>query len=160
VRDADGVIRDVPENEAIYVDVLLRTLMISATVTALTLLMGFPVAYLLANLPTGTSNLLMIMVLLPFWTSLLVRTTAWVVLLQGGGVVNGLLDWLGIIDQPLELIFNRGGTIVALTHIQLPFTLLPITASCGPSRPPASGRRAAGGPALLRPPSADLPCRC
>jgi putative spermidine/putrescine transport system permease protein len=126
VRDADGVIRDVPENEAIYVDVLLRTLMISATVTALTLLMGFPVAYLLANLPTGTSNLLMIMVLLPFWTSLLVRTTAWVVLLQGGGVVNGLLDWLGIIDQPLELIFNRGGTIVALTHIQLPFTLLPI----------------------------------
>ena len=126
VHDEDGAITDVPEDEAIYIDVLLRTLLISATVTVLTLLMGFPVAYLLATLPPSKSNLLMILVLLPFWTSLLVRTTAWVVLLQGEGVINGTLGWLGIVDQPLELIFNRGGTIVAMTHIQLPFTLLPI----------------------------------
>jgi putative spermidine/putrescine transport system permease protein len=125
-RDADGNIRSVPENEAIYIDVLLRTLMIGAMVTLATLILGFPVAYLLATLPTSKSNLLMILVLLPIWTSLLVRTTAWVVLLQGSGVVNGFLTWLGFIDAPLELIFNRGGTIVALTHIQLPFTLLPI----------------------------------
>jgi len=126
VRDADGNIQKVPENQAIYVDVLIRTLLISTTVTVLTLLMGFPVAYLLANLPTSKSNLLMILVLLPFWTSLLVRTTAWVVLLQGSGVINGLLEWLRLIDQPLDLIYNRGSTIIAMTHIQLPFTLLPI----------------------------------
>jgi putative spermidine/putrescine transport system permease protein len=68
----------------------------------------------------------MIMVLLPFWTSLLVRTTAWVVLLQQHGVVNELLMSLHLIAQPADLIFNRVGTIVAMTHIQLPFTLLPI----------------------------------
>ncbi|HSY88976.1 MAG TPA: ABC transporter permease, partial [Verrucomicrobiae bacterium] len=84
------------------------------------------VAYLLASLPLRISNLLMIMVLLPFWTSLLVRTTAWVVLLQQHGVVNDLLMSLHLISQPAELIFNRVGTIVAMTHIQLPFTLLPI----------------------------------
>lgn len=125
-RDADGVIARTSADQAIYIDVLLRTLTISATVTLFTLLLGFPLAYLLASLPTSKSNLLMIMVLLPFWTSLLVRTTAWVVLLQGEGVINSGLSWLGLIDQPLELIFNRGGTIVAMTHIQLPFTLLPI----------------------------------
>jgi len=125
-RDADGSIARTSPDQAIYVDVLLRTLEISATVTVLTLLLGFPLAYLLASLPTSKGNLLMIMVLLPFWTSLLVRTTAWVVLLQGEGVINSALGWLGLIDHPLELIFNRGGTIVAMTHIQLPFTLLPI----------------------------------
>ena len=125
-RDADGRIARTSADQAIYIDVLLRTLEISAAVTILTLLLGFPLAYLLASLPTGKGNLLMIMVLLPFWTSLLVRTTAWVVLLQGEGVINSALAWIGIIDHPLELIFNRGGTIVAMTHIQLPFTLLPI----------------------------------
>lgn len=125
-RDADGAIASTPVDQAIYIDILVRTLSIAATVTALTLLLGFPVAYLLASLPTGKANLLMIMVLLPFWTSLLVRTTAWVVLLQGEGVINSALGWLGLIQQPLELIFNRGGTLVAMTHIQLPFTLLPI----------------------------------
>ena len=83
-------------------------------------------AYLLATLPTRTSNLLMILVLMPFWTSLLVRTSAWVVLLQTHGTVNGALMWLGIISEPLQLIFNRGGTVLAMTHIQLPFTILPI----------------------------------
>lgn len=125
-RNVDGEIETTPADQAIYVDVLLRTLMISATVTLLTLLLGFPLAYVLASLPANRANILMIMVLLPLWTSLLVRTTAWVVLLQGEGVINSALAWMGLIDQPLELIFNRGGTLVAMTHIQLPFTLLPI----------------------------------
>ncbi len=124
--DAQSRIVASPPENAIYRDVFGRTLVISVTVTLATLLLGYPVAYLLAMLPLRTSNLLMIMVLLPFWTSLLVRTTAWVVLLQEHGVINDTLLWLGLISKPAQLIFNRVGTIVAMTHIQLPFTLLPI----------------------------------
>ncbi len=124
--NADNEIQHRPANQAIYQDIFIRTIEISVMVTLATLLLGFPVAYLLATLPPKTSNLLMIMVLLPFWTSLLVRTTAWVVLLQTEGVVNDALIWLGIFDERVQLIFNRFGTIVAMTHIQLPFTLLPI----------------------------------
>ncbi|WP_051380651.1 ABC transporter permease [Bradyrhizobium sp. WSM1743] len=119
------IVASPPEN-AIFRDVFLRTFGISIAVTAATLLLGFPVAYLLATLPTRTSNLLMIMIVLPFWTSVLVRTAAWGVLLQEHGIVNELLITLHIISRPAELIFNRVGTVVAMTHIQLPFTLLPI----------------------------------
>ncbi|MGY4167688.1 ABC transporter permease [Bradyrhizobium sp. USDA 4529] len=115
-----------PPDNAIFRDAFLRTLGISITVTATTLLLGFPVAYLLATLPVRSSNMLIILVVLPFWTSVLVRTTAWVVLLQRNGLVNETLMSLHIISQPLELIFNRVGTIIAMTHIQLPFTILPI----------------------------------
>jgi putative spermidine/putrescine transport system permease protein len=125
-RDVDGSIVRVDPNQAVFVDVFLRTLGIASTVTLATLLLGFPVAYLLATLPTRHSNLLMILVLLPFWTSLLVRTTAWVVLLLDNGIVNETLQFLHIVDHPLKLIFTRFSTIVAMTHIQLPFTLLPI----------------------------------
>ncbi|MGY3034000.1 putative spermidine/putrescine transport system permease protein [Bradyrhizobium sp. USDA 4354] len=119
------IVASPPEN-AIFRDTFLRTLGISIGVTAATLLLGFPLAYLLATLPVRTSNLLLIMVVLPFWTSVLVRTTAWVVLLQEHGVINEMLMALHILSQPAELIFNRVGTVVAMTHIQLPFTLLPI----------------------------------
>lgn len=119
------IVTSPPEN-AIFLDMFLRTLGISIGVTAATLLLGFPVAYLLATLPPKYSNMLMIMVVLPFWTSLLVRTIAWVVLLQQHGVINEMLMGLHIISQPAQLIFNRIGTIVTMTHIQLPFTLLPI----------------------------------
>ncbi|MGY4334762.1 putative spermidine/putrescine transport system permease protein [Bradyrhizobium sp. LB7.2] len=115
-----------PPETAIFRDTFLRTFGISIGVTAATLLLGFPVAYLLATLPPRTSNLLMIMVVLPFWTSVLVRTTAWVVLLQQNGLINEVLLALHIISQPAELIFNRVGTVVAMTYIQLPFTLLPV----------------------------------
>jgi putative spermidine/putrescine transport system permease protein len=125
-QDESGAIVSVPANRAIYVGVFIRTLGIALTVTVATLLLGFPLAYLLALLPTRTSNLLMILVLVPFWTSLLVRTTAWVVQLQSEGPINDLLIWTGIVDKPLQLILSRFGTIVAMTHIQLPFTLLPI----------------------------------
>jgi putative spermidine/putrescine transport system permease protein len=125
-RNSENALERIPADRAIYGTVFLRTMGISLTVTLVTLLLGFPVAYLLATLPTKTSNLLMILVLLPFWTSLLVRTTAWFVLLQDNGVINDTLQFLQLTDHPLRLIFSRFGTIVAMTHIQLPFTLLPI----------------------------------
>src|SRR5215471_1657313 len=119
-RNVDGAIVAAPPDQAIYRDVFARTFIISFGVTALCLILGFPVAYLLATLPPGRSNLLMIFVLLPFWTSLLVRTCAWIVLLQTNGVVNDGLRWLGLIDEPLRLIYNRFGVYVAMTHVLLP----------------------------------------
>jgi putative spermidine/putrescine transport system permease protein len=125
-RDAEDHIKPVVGERAVYKMILGRTLYISVIVTLLTLVLGFPVAYMLANLPPRTANLLMIFVLLPFWTSLLVRTTAWFVLLQDNGPINDTLIGLHLTSEPLKLIFSRFGTIVAMTHIQLPFTLLPI----------------------------------
>ncbi|MCB1972451.1 MAG: ABC transporter permease [Geminicoccaceae bacterium] len=124
----DGEIVSQPPDQRIYVTLFLRTLWISLLITGLTLLLGFPVAYLLATLPLKYSNLLMIMVLLPFWTSLLVRTTAWIAMLQQKGVLNDLLVWANIIsdDNRLALMYNQLGTTVAMTHILLPFMVLPL----------------------------------
>jgi putative spermidine/putrescine transport system permease protein len=122
----DGSIGAVDPGRAVYLDILKRTIGISLIVTLLTLILGFPVAYVLANTPPRIANILMIFVLLPFWTSLLVRTTAWFVILQDNGPINDLLMGSGLTSGPLPLIFSRFGTVVAMTHIQLPFTLLPI----------------------------------
>ncbi|MEC7190175.1 MAG: ABC transporter permease, partial [Pseudomonadota bacterium] len=105
-----------------------RTVQMSLIITISCILLGYPVAWLLANLPMRTSNLLMILVLLPFWTSLLVRTSAWKVMLQQQGVINEVLVWLGLVasDNRLEIINNQFGTIVAMTHILLPFMILPM----------------------------------
>ncbi|MGP1254237.1 MAG: ABC transporter permease [Kiloniellales bacterium] len=117
-----------PENRQIYVQLFGRTLWMSLLVTALTLLLGFPISYLLATQPTRISNLLMIMVLLPFWTSLLVRTTSWIVLLQQQGVLNDILVWIGLVgDQNrIQMIYNQTGTVIAMTQILLPFMVLPL----------------------------------
>jgi putative spermidine/putrescine transport system permease protein len=100
----------------------------SLVITISCILLGYPIAYLLSNLPLRTSNLLLILVLLPFWTSLLVRTSAWKVLLQNQGVINDTLVWLGLVadDARLALINNQTGTIIAMTHILLPFMILPL----------------------------------
>ena len=126
--DAAGRIVAQPEVRQIYVLIFGRTLWVSLLVTVLCLLLGYPVAYLLSTLPGRISNLLMILVLLPFWTSLLVRTTAWIVLLQTHGVINDLLVWAGLIgdEARVQMIYNMTGTIVAMTHILLPFMVLPI----------------------------------
>ena len=126
--DPDGNIVAQPENKRIYVPLFLRTFRISLLITALCLVLGFPVSYLLATLPLRVSNLLMIMVLLPFWTSLLVRTTSWIVILQQQGVLNDLLVWIGIIDDRnrISMIYNQTGTVIAMTHILLPFMVLPL----------------------------------
>jgi len=127
-RATDGSIVSVPADRKIYVEIFQRTLLLSLLITVVCLLLGFPVAHLLASLPMRYSNLLMIFVLLPFWTSLLVRTTAWIAILQGQGVINSTLVALGIISdsERLSLVYNQTGTIVAMTHILLPFMVLPL----------------------------------
>lgn len=124
----DGSIERQEEDRQIYLRLFGRTLWLSFVITALCLVLGYPISYLMATLPVRTSNLLMIMVLLPFWTSLLVRTTCWIALLQQQGVINDLLVWTGLIgeDDRLAMIHNRTGTIVAMTHILLPFMVLPL----------------------------------
>ena len=125
--DRGDVVRQ-SEERRIYLTLFFRTLWMSALITVLCLLLGYPVAYLLATLPLRTSNLLMILVLLPFWTSLLVRTTSWIALLQTEGVVNDVLVFTGLIsdDGRLQLIHNQFGTFVAMVHILLPFMILPL----------------------------------
>jgi putative spermidine/putrescine transport system permease protein len=123
---ATGSIVKADPNQSIYVDIFARTFYIGAVVTVLCLLLGFPVAYWLATLPEGKSNLLMICVLLPFWTSLIVRTAAWIVLLQSDGLINRTLMLFGINDVPVQLVFNRTGVIIAMTHVLLPFMILPL----------------------------------
>ncbi len=119
-------IQSVPEGQAIYTNIFWRTMWIAAVVTIASLVIGFPIAYLLANTSSKVSNLLMFCVLLPFWTSLLVRTSAWVVLLQKNGIVNSTLMNLGLIDEPLTLLFARPGVYIAFLHLLLPFVILPL----------------------------------
>jgi putative spermidine/putrescine transport system permease protein len=125
-QDPAGRIVKAPPEQAIYLEIFARTFTIGAGVTLLCLVLGYPLAYKLASLPARISNLLMILVLLPFWTSLLVRTGAWVVLLQREGPINGLLQALQLTEQPLQLVYNRFGVYVAMTHILLPFMVLPL----------------------------------
>jgi putative spermidine/putrescine transport system permease protein len=134
-QSADGGVERMPAERQIYLQILGRTFGISLLVTICTLILGYPVAYMLATLPQRTASILMIFVLLPFWTSLLVRTTAWTILLQDGGVftqflnitgITWLLNAVGLLDGPPHLNKTRFATVLAMTHIQLPFTLLPI----------------------------------
>ena len=126
--DYRGEISWKAEERRIYLFLFYRTLWMSGFITILCLALGYPIAFLLATLPPRHSNLLLILVLLPFWTSLLVRTTAWIALLQSEGVLNDLMVFLGIIseDGRLQMIHNKFGTFVAMTHILLPFMILPL----------------------------------
>ncbi|EBA11114.1 ABC transporter permease [Roseobacter sp. CCS2] len=125
-RDIDGSI--VQRDTQIYVQLYTKTLKMALIITGLTIALGYPLAFFMAHASSGLANFLMVFVLLPFWTSLLVRTTAWIALLQTNGVVNSTLDWLGLIDEPLELLYNEFSTILAMTHILLPFMVLPLYA--------------------------------
>ena len=124
--DAEGEVINTPEDNAIYLGVLWRTVEISFFVTVICLILGYPIAFLLATVPTKASNALILLLLLPFWTSLLVRTTAWLVLLQNEGLVNDLGIVLGAWAEPLELVRNRLGVYIAMVHILLPFMVLPM----------------------------------
>ncbi|WP_285426353.1 MULTISPECIES: ABC transporter permease [unclassified Pseudomonas] len=121
-----GEVAPATPDQAIYIDVFARTFWMGLVITVICLFLAYPLAYLLANLPARQSNLLMILVLLPFWTSILVRVAAWIVLLQSSGLINGALMAMGIIDKPLELVFNRVGVYISMVHIMLPFMILPI----------------------------------
>ena len=125
-RDAQGSIKQVDADSAAFGRILVRTFEISAVATIFCLLLGYPLAYWLSTLSPRKANMLMILVLVPFWTSILVRVAAWIVLLQSNGLVNRSLIGLGLTDAPLPLLFNRLGVIIAMVHILLPFMILPL----------------------------------
>lgn len=125
-RGADGSLQAVPPDQRVYAPILLRTFEISAVVTFWCLLLGYPLAYWLSTLPPRKANLMLIMVLVPFWTSILVRVAAWIVLLQREGLINKSLLGLGVVAEPVPLLFNRVGVVIAMVHILLPFMILPL----------------------------------
>jgi putative spermidine/putrescine transport system permease protein len=125
-RDAQGDIARMPEEQRAFGGILLRTFQISLVITVLCLLLAYPLAYWLSTLSERQANMLMIVVLVPFWTSILVRVAAWIVLLQSEGLINTALLDIGVISKPLELLFNRTGVIISMTHILLPFMILPL----------------------------------
>jgi ABC-type spermidine/putrescine transport system permease subunit I len=113
----------------LYIEAFAVTFQISAAVTLLCVLLGYPLAYWLSRKPQKTANLLLICVLLPFWTAVLVRTYAWLVLLQRNGLINDTLLTLGLIESPLQLAHNLTAAIIGMVHIMLPFLVLPLYAT-------------------------------
>jgi len=128
-QDATGSVEAVPPDQAVFRVVLLRSLWISLTVTACCLLLGWPVAWLIATAKGWTATALLAAVMLPFWISLIVRTAAWMVLLQREGIVNAALGAMGIPGAPLPLMMNRFAVVLAMVHILLPFMVLPLVAA-------------------------------
>ncbi len=126
--DAKRKIVQQPKKRRIYNHTWIKTFKVSILVTLFCLILGYPIAHLLATLPLKYSNLLMIFVLLPFWTSLLVRTVSWIIILMKKGVFNSILVWAGIIadENRMQLIYNETGTLIAMTQILLPFMVLPL----------------------------------
>lgn len=116
-------------SQASYARIFRTTFEVSLITTALCVLLGYPLAYLLAQLPQRIAALCMIAVLLPFWTSVLVRTYAWLVLLQRQGIINEWGMGLGLWQEPLPLVHNLSGTLIGMTHIMLPYLILPLYAS-------------------------------
>ena len=116
----------VREDTQIYMQQYSKTLTMALVITLFCALLGYPLAYYLASLPNNRANLLLVLVLLPFWTSLLVRTTAWIALLQTNGVINSFLLGVGVIEQPFEMLYTSFATVIAMTHILLPFMILPL----------------------------------
>ncbi len=114
------------ESQRVYIDLTLKTLKIAAVVSLLCLVLGFPFAALMVSAPRPLQILLLLAVMLPFWTSLLARTTSWIVVLQEKGIVNALLLRLGLIDHPIPMIFNLSGVYIVMVHILLPFSVLPL----------------------------------
>ncbi len=123
-RNSAGEI--VQRDTKIYLKLFWKSLKIALYITLLTIVIGYPLSYYLSTAPTKTANILMVFVLLPFWTSLLVRTTSWIALLQTNGVVNSTLQSLHMIAEPMDLLYNQFSTILAMTHILLPFMILPL----------------------------------
>ena len=125
-QDRFGDIMARPREEAIFLGIFWRTIQLGLVVTIACFVLAYPLAHMLAHLPRGTANALMILVLVPFWTSLLVRTSSWIVLLQREGVVNDALISLGIFTEPVQMIYNRTGVYIAMVQVLLPFMILPI----------------------------------
>ena len=118
-----------------YLRVFGNTFFVASVVTAVTLLVGFPTAWLLAVAPRWISKLVFAILLLSMWTNLLARTFAWMVLLQQTGPINRLLMWLGVIHEPLTLVNNLTGVTIGMTYIMLPFLVMPLHATLRSHRP-------------------------
>jgi putative spermidine/putrescine transport system permease protein/spermidine/putrescine transport system permease protein len=112
-----------------YARIFMTTFKVSIYTTVICILIGYPLAYFLSQLPSRMANLCMLTVLLPFWTSLLVRTYAWLVLLQRKGIINNLGIDIGLWDEPLRLVNNLNGTLIGMVHIMVPFLILPVYGS-------------------------------
>lgn len=125
-RDKSGSITAMPEGTSANATILLRTLWTAGMVTFWCLLIGLPYAMIAASVQGWKRSVLLGAVLLPLWTSLLVRTAAWMIILQDNGIINQTLMGLGLTSQPLALIYNRFGVVLAMTHVLLPFMVLPI----------------------------------
>ena len=125
-QDGFGHIIETDPEQQIYLHVFSRTFVIGAVVTFFALLLGYPLAYWISTLSDRRANLVMILVLIPFWTSILVRVAAWIVILQSEGLVNKALIASGILHDPLSLLFNRTGVYISMSHILLPFMILPL----------------------------------
>ena len=127
-KTPDGSIAAVPETLRIHVPLYLRTLWVSLGVTLLCLVIGYPIAHAIAHASSRWATTLLMLVLVPFWTSLLVRTTSWIVLLQNQGVINDILVALGLVadENRLAMVYNMTGTFIAMTHVLLPFMVLPL----------------------------------
>lgn len=110
----------------IYLKVIGITFQIALLVTAVSLVLGYPTAYLLTTVSSTVRNFMLIMVLLPFWTSLLVRTYAWMAILQREGAINQVLRGLGLLQEPVQLVYNTIGVTIGMTHVLLPFMILPL----------------------------------
>ena len=111
-----------------YLSILLMTFRISLIVTLICVILGYPAAYLIAQLPHRLAMICLALIIIPFWTSLLVRTYAWLVLLSAKGPINATLVWLHVTSEPLDLLFNSTGTVIGMVHIMLPFFTLPLYA--------------------------------
>lgn len=114
--------------EPAYFRALANTLEISLLSTVLCLLLGYPLAYVIATTSARAGRVLMILVLIPFWTSILVRTFAWIVILGTHGLVNRALVALGLTDGPVKLLFNLTGVQIGMVHVLLPFMVFPLVA--------------------------------
>ncbi|RWN23946.1 MAG: ABC transporter permease [Mesorhizobium sp.] len=115
--------------QASYIKTFVTTFKVAFIVTGACVLLGYPLAYMLSQLPRRAASICLIFVILPFWTSVLVRTYAWLVILQRKGLINSWLIDLGVISQPLSLANNLSGVVIGMTHILLPFLVLPLYAS-------------------------------
>lgn len=150
-HDSTGRIELVPENERVFLQVIQRTFVISLSVTFIVLIIGFPLSYLIANAAPATTHVLMFVVMLSFWTSALVRTLSWMVLLQRQGILNDFFLRVGFVDEPLALLYSRGAVYLGLVHIFLPYMILPLySVMCSVQKPQLRAAASLGAtPALV-----------
>ena len=134
--------------DPLYLDILMTSLRIAGLATVIAILLGYPAAYLIATSPPRWQKLLLVLAVLPFWTNYLIRSYAWIVILNREGMINALLRRLGVIEQPLPLLYNEFAIVVGLVYAYLPFMILPLYAAIdrlGPELIEASTDLGAGG---------------